>query len=109
MFAQAAEGDNDTRAMKAWAHALEQADQSDEAKTLWNRLIDQTKAQSLDRIDAMLGLAGLYSRSGDRQQATDVLQDVLANSAVEKHNAYQDLCWLAVSYLCLSGNQEAAE
>jgi len=108
-FEQAAASADDGRATKALALALERAGQSEQAEALWNRLIHRSESDPMARVDAMLGLAGLYSRRGNRSQTASILETVLDDAAVVKHQAYADLCKLAVSYLTLSGNHQAAE
>ena len=108
-FEQAVEAAGDGRAVKALALALERAGKSEQAEALWKRLIDRFRSDPAARVDAMRGLAGLYSRRGDRSQAASILETVLDDTVVVEHEAYGALCKLAVSYLTLSGNPQAAE
>ncbi len=109
LFEATSERCEDLRPSQALALALERAGKTEEAKQVWMRLIDRAGPDSVDKIDALLGLAGLYSRAGDREKATELLQQMLACPAVGKHPAYQDLCKLTISYLCLCGRHADAE
>ena len=106
-FEEAASDGSNRAAMKALALSWERAGKPEQAETTWNRLCADVDGSS--DIEAKLGLAGLYVRRGDWGRAATLLCETLQDPVAARHEAYTDLCKLAVSCLSLNGDHKTAE
>ena len=109
LFGELSKNGGGTKAGRALALSLEFAGNIDQAESQWQELIDRQAETPLERIDSMLGQASLHLRREDVTKTAGILQEILADAEVMKHQAYEDISKLAVSYLSLTGSHDAAE
>ncbi|MHC4481315.1 MAG: tetratricopeptide repeat protein, partial [Planctomycetota bacterium] len=101
-------GRQNGKAAGGLALSLEMAGRTEEAERLWNQIIAREADSPLGGVEGRLGLAGLYARRESWRRTGELLHEVLDDEAGQQHQAYEEMCRLAASYLSLAGRHELA-
>lgn len=101
-------GQRDPRGISALALTLEQAGNHADAENEWVRF-SKMASDGSSTVDGTLGLAGFYARRENWTRASGLLRDLLLEECTADHPHYAQICKLAVSFLNLAGETDAAE